>query len=148
MAVDRLLVVGFVSANGQNVVYSQKIQLDDRVFGLFPGKPAAKEVRNRIDVVAVLDDPADADGARPFLADPAPDRAVPVLFVIGLGSMTGDVYERRFVRHDLLDDVENLLSALPARRRYDLVAEQRSVGSIEVLRHMHIASILGPDVCD
>ena len=119
-----LVVVGLVAADGQHVVDAQVVQLDDGVFGLFAGEPGAQQVRHGVDAVAVLDDAADADGARPLLADPALDGAVGLFLVDGLGHVAGHVDEGRVHRRDLLDDVDDVAHGLAPRRRNDLEAEQ------------------------
>lgn len=140
-AVDRLLVVGFVTANGQNVVYPEVIELNHHILSLLACKPSTEQMRDSIDLVSVLDDTANADRAGALSANTAFDRPIGQLFVVRLGGMTGDINERWVVGVKLGHNVEDVASTLAPSRWDDLVAVQGFRGAVKVLGNKHFRSL-------
>ncbi len=97
-----------VPAHRQHVLDAEVVQFDDRVLGLFLGEAVAEEVRDGVDAPPGLDDPADAERARPLLAHPPHDAPVRLLLEGRFRRMAGDVDERRRDGRDLLHHLHDV----------------------------------------
>jgi hypothetical protein len=133
---QRLAEAVLVPANRQHVVDAEVLELDEKVLGLLAGKPDAKHVGHGIDVVLVLDERTNTQGARPLALDLALD-AAGRLFVDDLGAMARGVDERRVVGRQVLDQAQKILHIPAPQRRNDLVTDQGLGGPLQVLSDFH-----------
>lgn len=85
-------------------------------------------MRDGVDLVAVLDDAADADSAGAFFADEAFDCAIGLFFVVGFGGVGGDIDKRGIIGEELLHDIKNVTDTAAAGGGDDFVAEEGVFG--------------------
>ena len=126
-----------VAADRQDVLDPEVVQLDQRVLGLLAGEPVAEDVRDRIDVEAVLDRGAESERARRLARDAPAERPPGHLVPDRLARVTRDVDEGRLVRQQRRHRLVDAFDVPTAARGDDLDADQRLRRVREMLDHLH-----------
>ena len=136
---ERLPVALVVAADGQDVVDAQEAELDEEVLGLLLGEAMAEDVGDRVDLVLVLNQRADTEGARPLALD-VPLDSVRGLLVDDLRRMAGDVDEGRRVLLQIVHQREDVAHVVSPLRRDDLEADGRARRPGEMFGDLHRSS--------
>ena len=123
-----------VTAQGQDVLDAEKMQVDQRIFGFVAIEAAADQVGNRLYLEAVANGAADADGSG-FLA-PWPPGDDSVLFLIDhVRLVIGDVDELGIERHHGFDGGKDVVHALAAVGRRDFQRKHQFVVLLQPVDH-------------
>ncbi len=112
------------------------MELDEEVLGLLAGEALTQDVRHRVDVVLVLNEGTNAQGARPLPHDHAPQPGRRLL-IDHLGGVAGHVDERGTVSRQVLNEAHERRQVAASPWRDDLEADQRSGGAFEVFSDLH-----------
>ena len=96
-----------------------------------------EDVGNGVDLVLVLDQRAQPQGAGPLALDALLDAAVGGLVVLDLRRVARDVDERRIELDQIVDQRQQVPDVLAAQRRNDLETDQRPLGAVQVLGDSH-----------
>ena len=98
---------------------------------------------NSLDLIAILQSGAQADGSRSFTLYVPLVGAIRKLLILGIGGMAGHVDEGWLEFDKLINHLIDFLGAATARRRNDLETDQRTGGFFEILDNFHVTIWLG-----
>src|SRR5690554_1906896 len=101
-----------ISSQSHYVVYSQKIQIYQKVFGIFFAKPSTQDMWDRIYVIFVLDSSTNPYGSRTLFDYSFFQKSVGMFFVLVFFPMIGHIYKRGIKLHKRINTIKNTLNVL------------------------------------
>ena len=123
---EAALVLRLVAAQRQDVVQAEEVHVDERVLDVVLRQPAADQVGDHLDPVAVLDGGRYAHRAGAPPHDVPLDAAVGPLGLLDALAVEGDVDVGRIEGHQRIDGREDLLHAVAFERGQQLEGEPRA----------------------
>ena len=128
-----------VTAEGEDIADSDKVEVDQGILGFLQGKAATDDVGHGFDLVAVHQGGTDAHGARSLAYRPLAQQARTDFPIDVFLPVVGDIYKRRIERHEGVHGPVDGIDVLSLQRGEKLNAESAPVGIGEDVLEGHVA---------
>ncbi len=115
---QRFFITAVIPLDRQNIINTEVLQFDHKILGLFAGETTAEDMRDRVNIVLILNQGANTQGSGPFAFD-LPLNAAGRFFVNHFRRVAGDIDKWCFVSGKIINDSQQAFYIAPPFGRDD-----------------------------